>query len=184
MWKSKPLWIGDEASFDVAMAAAVSALALQDGTRTPPQSSLLSIEGDVGVVKVDGALVPGQAGFLSFFGAVGYEDIRNAMVEAAMNPDVKSIMLAINSGGGAVDGCADCAALIAKVNGVKPVVAYADGAIASAAYWIGSQADAVLIGPTTMAGSLGVVMKHTEMSKMRAQMGLTDTVIRTGEYKQ
>lgn len=184
MSKFGKLWAGNETSFEVACSAVASALVMQEAGKQAPQSELLTIQDNVGVIAIDGSMIPGEAGFLSYFGAVGYGDIRNALVEAAMNPEVKSIMLNINSGGGAVDGCADCASLIARVNKVKPVMTYADGAIASAAYWIGSQASAVLIGPTTIAGSLGVVLKHAEMSKMRAAVGITDTVIRTGEFKQ
>jgi len=178
------LWAGDEHTYQLALNAAVAALAYQQSGKEMPRSELLSVEGSVGIVTIAGPLIPGEAGFMSFFGLVGYGDIRNAMVEAAQNPEIKSILLAINSGGGAVDGCADCASLIAAVAEVKPVLTYADGSIGSAAYWIGSQAQAVLIGPTTLAGSIGVILKHSEASKMRAAAGITDTVIRSGEFKQ
>ena len=178
------LWAGNDSSYEIVAQAYVAALALQSSGNPPPQSSLLALAGNVGVITVDGPLIPGEAGFMSYFGITGYGDIRNALIEAVSHPDVKSIMLSINSGGGAVDGCADCATLISKVAEIKPVLTYADGAIGSAAYWIGSQADAVLIGPTTVAGSLGVILKHREMSKAYADAGVTNTVIRTGEYKQ
>lgn len=178
------LWAGDESSFDFALTAVANALAYQASGKEMPRSELLTIEGNTGVVTIAGPLIPGEAGFMSFFGLVGYGDIRNAMIEAAQNPEIKSILLAMNSGGGAVDGCADCASLIASINAVKPVLTYADGSIGSAAYWLGSQASAVLIGPTTIAGSIGVILKHSEQSKLRANIGITDTVIRSGEFKQ
>ena len=178
------LWAGDEASYDFALNASAAALAYQTSGKEAIKSDLLSLQDNVGVISIAGPLIPGEAGFMSFFGLTGYGDVRNALVEAAQNPEIKSILLAINSGGGAVDGCADCATLISQVNAVKPVLTYADGTIASAAYWLGSQASAVLIGPTTIAGSIGVVLKHSEMSKMRSAAGITDTVIRSGEFKQ
>lgn len=183
MWKFGPLWAGDVASYDLALNAVAQAMTLQTGA-TEPQSDLLSIEQGVGIIKIDGGLIPGNAGFMSYFGLVGYDDIRGAAIEAATNPDVKSILLDINSGGGAVSGCADCASLLAQVGKLKPVVTYSGGSMGSAAYWIGSQGETVLVGPTAQVGSIGVILKHSEASKMRAAAGITDTVIRSGDHKQ
>lgn len=179
------LWAGDESSFDIAMTAAVKALSLAETGKEPPQSDLLSVTDGVGVLTIEGPLIPGAAGFMSYFGITGYDDIRSAAVEAALNPDIKSLLLVISSPGGSVEGCEDCAAFISRINDqVMPVVAFSDGTMCSAAYWIGSAAEAVLVGPTSLTGSIGVIARTSEMSKMRESLGITDTTIRSVDHKQ
>lgn len=183
MWKFGKLWAGDQSSYELALAAVAQSMSLQPGAEEP-RSDLLSVDNGIGIIKIEGGLIPGNAGFMSYFGLTGYDDIREAAIEAATRPDVKSIMLDIDSGGGAVSGCADCANLLSQVAQLKPMLTFSGGAMGSAAYWIGSQAGTILVGSTSQIGSIGVILKHSEMSKMRADAGITDTVIRSGKYKQ
>ena len=146
--------------------------------------SLLSISDGVGIISIEGSLIPGNAGWMTYFGVTGYNDVSEAAVAAANNGDVKSVLLDVNSGGGAVNGCSECAEILVQLGSVKPMVTYSGGVMASAAYWLGAQGQAVLTGATSILGSIGVIAKHTEMSKMRADLGYKDTVIRSGIYKQ
>jgi ClpP class serine protease len=66
---------------------------------------------------------------------------------------------------------------------VKPVYAFTDGTMASAAYWLGSSAGAVFVSQTAMTGSIGVIATHTEYSKALKEAGIGVTVMRAGEYK-
>lgn len=106
------------------------------------------------------------------------------MLSAAENPDVKHIMLNISSGGGTVSGLDDTGKLIALVNSrVKPVTAYTDSAMYSAAYWLGASAGEVYASKSAGLGSIGVIATHIERSEMYKEMGLGVTVIRAGKYK-
>lgn len=106
--------------------------------------------------------------------------------DAAMEDDaVQSIVLSIDSPGGAVDGTQSLAEHIFKARGKKPIIALADGVMASAAYWIGSAADEIHItSGTTAVGSIGVVAKHMDISKAEADKGIKTTEIFAGKYKR
>lgn len=140
--------------------------------------------GDIGVIRIAGPLNNSDSWMNEMMGMTGYQEIRDAMVYGASDPNVKAIVLDINSGGGSVSGCADCGALISAVDaGVKPVHAFSDGGIMSAAYWLGSSARSVNIGSVTDAGSIGVIAVHQEMSRMMVDEGIGVTVLRSGKYK-
>lgn len=145
---------------------------------------LFSQQGDIGVISIAGPLNNTDSWKNEYIGATGYPEIRAALVHAAQQDDVKAIVLDIKSGGGAVSGVTDTAELVAMVDQkVKPVYAFSDGMIASAAYWLGSSARSVDIGKVTEAGSIGVLTVHQDLSKLFADMGVTMTVLRAGEYK-
>lgn len=150
----------------------------------PRAPRLFSKQGDVGVITISGSLNNSRSWLNEYMGATGYPEIREAMIYAAGLEGVKSIALDIKSGGGAVSGCSDTADLISMIDSrVKPVYAYSDGMIASAAYWLGASARTLDVGKTTEAGSIGVLVVHQEQSKMLADMGITVTVIRSGKWK-
>lgn len=145
---------------------------------------LFSLHGNVGVVTVAGPLNNTDSWMNEVMGATGYPEIRAALVHAAKHPDVKAIAMDIKSGGGSVSGVTDTADLISMIDTrVKPIHAFSDGIIASAAYWLGSSARTLDIGKVTEAGSIGVITVHQDISKMYADMGITSTVLRAGKYK-
>lgn len=153
----------------------------EDEKRAP---RLFSQQGDVGIVTIAGPLNNTDSWRNEYIGATGYPEIRAALVHAATQEGVKAIVLDIKSGGGAVSGVTDTAELVAMIDAkVKPVHAYSDGVIASAAYWLGSSARTLDIGKVTEAGSLGVLTVHQDLSKMFSEMGVTMTVMRAGKYK-
>lgn len=102
---------------------------------------------------------------------------------AASNPRVRAIMLDIDSPGGTVDGTEELAGIIRSVAEEKPLYAYANGLMASAAYWLGSCAKEIAAPSTAEIGSIGVVMVHTEASRLAESIGYTFTVITAGKYK-
>lgn len=183
-------WAGTEESLASYMAALkiVAGLDVQAFHSTTqaaePESRLLSMQGNVGVISIAGSLVPGDPWYARYAGMTGYGEIRAALVEAANNPEIGAILLDINSGGGAVSGVSDVADLISNIDAnVKPVHTFSDGMLASAAYWLGSSARDIAIGQVAEAGSIGVLMVHKEITKMLEAQGITTKVIRSGEYK-
>lgn len=104
---------------------------------------------------------------------------------ALADPQARSIILAIDSPGGTVDGTQELGNLIYRNRGAKRIVAYADSLMGSAAYWIGSAADEIIMsGDTTQVGSIGVVATHTDVSKAEEKMGYKTTEIVAGKYKR
>lgn len=107
-------------------------------------------------------------------------------IQAAVNdPNVNSILLNIDSPGGAVDGTETLVDVIRVARETKPVVSFVDGTMASAAYWAGSAADEIIASSnTSQIGSIGVVATHTDVSRAEEEAGIKTTEISAGKYKR
>lgn len=149
-----------------------------------PLPRLLTKQGNVGLITIAGSLNNTDSWMNRYIGAVGYPEIRQALVHAAKDPDIKAIVLDVKSGGGAVSGMVDTADLIKRVDSdVKPVYSYTDSMAASAGYALFSSARGRALARTAEVGSIGVLVVHQEMTKLMSEMGITPTVIRSGKYK-
>lgn len=112
----------------------------------------------VAVLDVSGVITP-YPNILSFlFGGTDIASLEEQFTAAINDPDISGIVLRIDSPGGLITGVEEFASTIAQARGIKPIVAYAYGNAASAAYWIASAADRIVAGPTTVLGSIGVAM--------------------------
>jgi ClpP class serine protease len=77
---------------------------------------------------------------------------------------VTAIVLDVSSPGGSVGLLPEIAAQIRAARGTKPIVAVANTTAASAAYWIASQADELVVTPSGDVGSIGVFAAHEDIS--------------------
>lgn len=102
---------------------------------------------------------------------------------ALADPDVATIVLDVDSPGGSVDLVPEMAAEIFDARGTKPIVAVANTWAASAAYWLASAADRLVVTPSGEVGSVGVYSVHEDLSAAMAQKGIKHTFISAGDYK-
>lgn len=87
------------------------------------------------------------------------------------SPDIDGIVLDIDSPGGQVDGSQNLHDIIKNVT--KPVVAFGNGLMASAAYWVGSAADKVILGSeTTIVGSVGSMLTLNDLRNWKNFKGI------------
>jgi len=139
----------------------------------------------VAVIPVDGVIAKRMNLFTQISGGVSTDLLARDLKAAINDPSIRAIVLAIDSPGGTVDGTVDIARLVYESRGVKPIVAYTDGTMASAAYWIGSATDKVYIGnDATLVGSIGVVAMHQDVSRAEEQRGIKTTEVYAGRYKR
>ena len=143
------------------------------------------VHNGVAIVELNGVLAKRANLFMQVSGGTSMQIAGNELRAAAADPEVQSIVLHIDSPGGTVDGTMELAGIVREVNAAKPIVALADGLMASAAYWVGSAASAVYISSdTTHVGSIGVVATHTDYSKREDMIGIKTTEITAGKYKR
>ena len=117
----------------------------------------LEMRDGIAVLPVVGPLFRYANLFTQVSGASSYELLAKDFTQAVENPDVKAIVLNIDSPGGEVNGCAEFADMIHEARGVKPIIAYASGDAASGAYWIAAAADEIVVSKTSALGFIGVV---------------------------
>jgi signal peptide peptidase SppA len=136
----------------------------------------------VAIIPVSGLLTP--RGGSDWFGSwAGMDSLRAKIDNAADDPDVDAIVLAIDSPGGTVAGTPETAASVKRAAAAKKVVAIADTMACSAAYWIGAQASKFVATPSATLGSIGVMQAHVDYSAALAKDGVKVTLIRAGKYK-
>jgi signal peptide peptidase SppA len=94
-------------------------------------------------------------------------------IQAAIDDrSVRGIVLDVNSPGGEATGIHELAQLIFDARAKKPIWAYVGGTGASAAYWIASAAERVLVDATALLGSIGVVMTYRDERERQAKSGV------------
>jgi signal peptide peptidase SppA len=127
-----------------------------DNTRT------VQMRDGVAVIPVTGPVFRYANLFTEVSGATATGVIARDFQAAIENPYVRGIVLEINSPGGEATGINELAEAIYQARGTKPIVAYVEGAGASAAYWLASAAGEIVMDPTAIVGSIGVVMSYTD----------------------
>ena len=155
---------------------------LEAGHTVAVHSRRPSVSQSVAVIPIHGPIT--QRGFMGgMFGGTSTQDLLSAFHRAVGSDRVKSIVFDIDSPGGTVDGVEEAADAIFGSRGSKPIVAVANSQAASAAYWIGSQADKFVAAPGAEAGSIGVFRMHQDISASMANEGVKVTFIRTPKFK-
>lgn len=144
-----------------------------------------TINGDIAIIPIMDVLSKRMNLFSNVSGGTSTQLIARDFKEALNDEDIKTILLDVDSPGGSVDGTFELAELIFNSRGKKPIIAFTDGMIASAALWDVLGADYVFIsGPTTNVGNLGVVATHKDVSKRDEIEGIKITEIVSGKFKR
>ena len=140
------------------------------------QSSISTIPEDIpenstAIYTISGTML--KYGTMCSYGTM---EIASAIREAAAHKKIGSIILNIDSGGGAVDAIAPLVEVIqlAQANG-KPVIASCD-LCASAAYFVASYCDEIHANNNISAefGSIGVMMSFRDYQKKYEKDGITE----------
>lgn len=133
----------------------------------------------IAVIPVQGVLSKDGP---SWYGS-SYDNITRAAERAAKDPEIKHIILAVDSPGGQVTGLPETATVLSQIAQIKPIHAMVEGVAASAAYWLTSQASNIILTPSGEVGSVGVRLMHADISKMLDDQGVKVTELYSGDYK-
>ena len=137
----------------------------------------------VAVIPVRGIISQGLGIVEDSSGIADVFDVSRMIDLATSDRDVSAIVYDIDSPGGSVTGTPEIAAKIRAAAAVVPSVAYTSGLMASAAYWIGSQADAIYAAQSALVGSIGVYMAWLDSSRAMEMAGLKTELIKHGKFK-
>jgi capsid assembly protease len=167
--------------FDAETIEPVSALVTSAGPSgsAPVGSSVIAVINVMGVIAQHAA----QVDDISGAGGTSTERVSNSFRSALNDPAVKAIVLNIDSPGGNVNGVQSLSDEIFKARGQKPIIAQVNSLAASAAYWIASSADEIVMTPGAQVGSIGVYALHKDVSKANEAKGEKYTFISEGDFK-
>lgn len=167
--------LSEVARFDAAAAHAATqaGLALR-GAEALPGTLTSGRIGSVAVVPVQGTVFPSAPRW--WWSSAAVLDVIRFDVEAALaSPEVSAIVLDVNSPGGMVTGTEAFSDWMHSARGRKPIVAHsAGGMIASAALWIASATDQIVIDRTAEVGSVGAVMTFVDWTRFDERIGIRE----------
>jgi len=141
------------------------------------------ISRSVAVLPVVGVIAQRMDMLSEFSGGVSTERLGREFESLLKDPEVGAIVLDVDSPGGNYYGTPELAEKIYVARGQKPIVAVANSMAASAAYWIASAADELVVTPSGDVGSIGVLAVHYDHSARNEKLGVKPTYVTYGRYK-
>lgn len=147
---------------------------------TAQNSAGFSGGGNVAAISITGEiLAQGSSSLLS--SGTYPDDVRDLIAQANGNPQIKAILIEINSPGGSPVASEEIAHAIR--NASKPTVALIRDEGTSGAYWAASAADVVVASPISITGSIGVLGSQLEFSGFMQKYGIGYEQLTAGKYK-
>lgn len=138
-----------------------------------------STKGDtVAVIYAEGTIVDG----VGTPGTIGGDSFAKELRKLRTNPDVKAIVLRINSPGGSAVASDIIQREVILAKKAKPLVVSMGTVAASGGYWIATYSDRIFAEPTTITGSIGVFGLLPNIQKIANQNGITWDVVKTGKF--
>ncbi len=138
---------------------------------------------NIAVIRLDGVIAPQAGGF----GAMTLSAQRlNPVIERAFKlPRLAGVLLAVNSPGGSAAQSSLIAARIRALAEEKavPVVAVVEDAAASGGYWLACAADEIIVDPTSIIGSIGVISAGFGFTEAIARIGVERRLTTAGTEK-
>ena len=151
------------------------------GGQRPAKS--YQVKNGIAILPVSGTLVHKLGTLRPYSGMTGYDGLTARLQMAVNDPDVRGILLDIDSPGGQAAGAFDCADMIYRLREQKPVWALCNDMACSAAMLLAAACTRRLVTQTAKIGSIGVMMAHTSYEKQLAQEGVDITLIYSGRHK-
>lgn len=137
----------------------------------------MRVRNEVAVISLRGPMFRYANLFTRMSGATSTELLANDIGVALADPNVRGIILDVDSPGGMVNGTSELAELIYNARGEKPIWSFISGVGASGSYWAASAAEKVFAERASMIGSIGAVIGITDYRKADEKAG-----IRTMEF--
>lgn len=140
-------------------------------------------EGAVAILPLRGVIANRMNMMSEISGGTSSESFGKMFDMAVADSGVKAIIMDVESPGGVVTGTDELSSKIFSARGKKPIIAHVNGYAASAAYWIATAADEVIMTASAEVGSIGVIGVHDDVSAALEKMGVKKTVIKAGKFK-
>ena len=124
----------------------------------------------IGVVEIEGVIA-------------GSKEVMEDIVRFKEDPSIKGVILRINSPGGGVGPTQEIYREVVKLKEKKKVYVSMGTSCASGGYYIASAAERLYANPSTITGSIGVIMQLMIVEDVLKKIGVQSNTIKAGEFK-
>lgn len=165
--KNKWIWVGIAGTLGFFLLFAISvfiAAAILGGGKR------IVVGSGVGLIEVKGMIIDSQ-------------EIVKQLSDFRKNDSVKAVVLRIDSPGGVVGPSQEICAEVKKLAAVKKVVVSMGSIAASGGYYIAAPASVIIANPGTITGSIGVLMRFSNLEGLLGKIGMKSFTLKTGKYK-
>ena len=140
-----------------------------------------AVTGDaVGIIRLDGVIHSAPEEY-AFAWGITPEHTARLLKQAAVNPNIKAVVVHINSSGGSVVASDRIYRMLLDFE--KPVVIWMDEMAASGGYYIACGGDYIFAHPSTLTGSIGVISRFLRVQELMDKVGVEAEVIASGPGK-
>src|SRR5690625_750715 len=137
----------------------------------------------IAVIKLDGAII--DMGTAGFFDGYNHQEFVSLVESTFADDSVDAIILQVDSPGGGVFETEDIYRKIVEGKEMydKPIYVSMGSMAASGGYYVAAPADKIYAQPTTLTGSIGVIMENINYSGLAEKYGVTFNTIKSGKHK-
>jgi len=150
--------------------------AISTGYETVPSERVQLIK-NIAVIYVKGSIFRYSNIFTDFYNLTTIDNLKEDVNYAESLEDIDEVVFFVDSGGGQANGISEFSQIVANMK--KPTTSYISGSGASAAYWIASATNKIVINKTAIAGSIGAMLEVYDDSKMLEKFGIKKTVYKS-----
>ncbi|MCK9227244.1 MAG: signal peptide peptidase SppA [Syntrophorhabdaceae bacterium] len=124
----------------------------------------------IGVVEVEGTITD-------------LKDVMADIVRFREDDSIRGVIVRINSPGGAVGPTQEAASELKKLKAKKKVYVSMGSVCASGGYYIAAVGEKLYANPSTITGSIGVIMQQTVVEDLMKKIGVQANTIKAGAMK-
>jgi protease-4 len=124
----------------------------------------------IGVVEIEGVIADSK-------------DIMEDIVRFKEDETIKGVILRINSPGGSVPPSQEIFEEVKKLSGKKKVYVSMGTVCASGGYYIATAGEKIYAMPSTITGSIGVIMEQVVIEDLMKKVGLQPNTMKAGDFK-
>lgn len=103
--------------------------------------------------------------------------------EIKKNPNIKGVLLIIDSPGGSVGASIEIANMIKDLRDKMTVIAHVEGSMASGSYYAGMYSDKIIANRGSLIGSIGIIVNGYNIKPLLDKIGIKEQTLQEGEYK-
>jgi protease-4 len=146
------------------------------------ESAFGNKKADIAVVDISGPIMYGESGGFGSSGSGANQLL--PLLDKIEKDKVKGLLLRLNSPGGTASASQAIYEKVMKMrkSGIK-VYSFMQDVAASGAYYIASASDVIYANPSTLTGSIGVIMQVPNYTDLSNKIGIQTITIKSGKFK-
>lgn len=137
------------------------------------------------LLTIEGTILSNGASGLFNTASYDHQLFMNELQSIEADDSIKGIILSVNSPGGGTYESAQIKDKLVEIKEKtkKPLYVSMKNIAASGGYYVSANAEKIFATDETLTGSIGVIMSGSNYSGLFEKLGISDTTIKSGEFK-